>query len=295
MPDTVNLLESMTTHPRRLGTITRCLLLLLLSGAAAHAAVMVENYAPGNTVLNYYDGNQNTLTYGGYIPEKDYVVYRPLYNEDWKVWLDPATPEYEPGIGEDPYNVILARHPEEKGWKYTTALNPLSANSLVVRHYEAWQAGELVGAYFTAEYVPGPGDPPMANTHWIQVVSAQPAGGDRRTFVDTKYGNNPYYDYSGAATGNWFHDHPFRAYDVAWDWEAWTFLVEGPPIVKAGNHWKVNPGEIRFLGGIHWGWENAGGPPDNLPDTANTFMLLLAAVAVLIWKGSKLSPDSVRS
>jgi hypothetical protein len=104
------------------------------------------------------------------------------------------------------FNVLNRSFSSTNGWNITGSLAGLSNNSLQVTTYSALGSAQRVGASFAVTYVPGQGDP-IANIHWIQVVSdnnaitypggvATPNPGTLENKVDLARNNTttPYYD-----------------------------------------------------------------------------------------------------
>jgi hypothetical protein len=168
------------------------------------------------------------------------------------------------------FNTVSGQFTNANGWTYQSAANPLSAGTLKVHTYDVQGTATRVGCEFHIEYVPGATDP-KTNIHWIQVVTDNHkigAGGGHavpENIVDipgtatTPYYDNGYAAHNGNRASYDFYDFPGRIdADKDHDWNAVTFLVQGPAIgAGAGN--------ITFLGpGFQWGWKNrVTGKPDN--------------------------------
>jgi hypothetical protein len=170
---------------------------------------------------------------------------------DWEANLLPITPIYARSFGLSFFDVLHAAFPTAAGRTYQSAVDELSAGSIVVKTYDVLGTADSVGAALHARYVPA-GSDPTADIHWIQVIRnnhlLNAAHGTEDFRVDNLGAATPYYDTEGAANSRNFYDLPLR--DDAGEshiWIAQLLLVSGPEDGK---------GPITFLGGLTWGWEN---------------------------------------
>lgn len=227
-----------------------------LAGAAiasgALGAVIKESYSSANvfgfTTSGVYDFSDN-YTIG---------------TTNWVCNLRPARPTEINNTSGVNFFSTLNTWATGTNWSFVSAVNTLSADSLVVHTYDAQGTPGRVGAEFHVEYVPHAGDP-TTNVHWIQVVTDNhsiTAGGGGGHGVPEKIVDNPfspgnrapYYDDGGAANGTHFYDFPGRTdAGASHTWDAELFLVTGPAANAAGQ-------VTLYRTGISWGWENTPAP-----------------------------------
>jgi hypothetical protein len=237
---------------------------LLCACVSTHAQIISTDYKAATV-----RGNN---TSGVYDPTDTYKVGA----QDWVANLLPANATYQRAVSDNFFKVLSAAFPVSAGWSYASAVNELSAASLVVHTYDVTGQPDLVGAAFHVEYVPH-GTDPTANMHWIQVVTdnhnltTNKGHGNPENVVDNPFsagGASPYYDDGGAADSRNFYDFSFRDDgNQSHIWQAELFLVSGPAIGTKGP--------ITFYGGIIWGWENHPVPEPSTAAYAVGFLVLV--------------------
>jgi hypothetical protein len=141
-----------------------------------------------------------------------------------------------------------------------------------------------VGAALHVEYAPA-GTDPTTNIHWIQVVSnnhkLNAAHGTADFKVDNLGATTPYYDTLAAANSRNFYDFPWRDDGGAsHTWSAELLLVQGPA---------NGVGNILFLGGLSWGWENH--PLAAVPEPQAWLLLLLGLALLAAARARRRGPD----
>ncbi len=241
-----------------------CLLGLAVSCAwiSAQAQIVITDYK-SKSVFGF-------TTSGLYDPTDLYQVGA----QDWVANLLPLQVTYRRAVSDNFFQVLSTAYPGASGLRYASAVNQLSAGSLVVHTYDVIGTPNRVGAELHLEYIPG-GNDPTANMHWIQVVknnhaSGQPHGTPANNVDNgaSPGGRSPYYDDGGAANGRDFYDFPRRPDgNQSHIWQAELFLVSGPPPGMEGL--------ITFHGGVVWGWENHPVPEPSTIWFAAGFILLL--------------------
>jgi hypothetical protein len=242
--------------------------LLLAAAVAAPSAwaagPLTESYAAatveGNATSGVYDA-QDTYTIGAV---------------NWEANLLPVKAVYLQTMSLGDFDVLKAAFPIANGRTYQSSVNALSAGSLIVRTYDVIGTPAKVGAALHVEYAPA-GTDPTTNIHWIQVVSNNHKLGEVHGTADFKVDNlsgaTPYYDILGAANSRNFYDFPFRTDGgEAHSWSAELLLVQGPTDGK---------GNILFLGGLSWGWENHALAAVPEPQAAVLMLIGLALLAAV--------------
>lgn len=225
---------------KRLHRISGCIFALALGAAPALAAnPLTTSY--GAAVVEGF------ATSGLYDARNTYTVNA----VEWEANLLPVTPIYARSFGQSFFDVLHAAFPSAGGRTYQSAVDELSAGSIVVKTYDVLGTEASVGAALHARYVPA-GTDPTADIHWIQVIrnnhALSGAHGTEDFKVDNLGAATPYYDTDGAANDRNFFDEPLR--DDGGESHIWIgqlLLVSGPADGK---------GAITFLGGLTWGWEN---------------------------------------
>ncbi|MFA6044256.1 MAG: hypothetical protein WC718_04680 [Phycisphaerales bacterium] len=141
-------------------------------------------------------------------------------------------------------------------------------------NFPAANRPDTVGNAFAVGYIPGAGDPAIANVRWLQVIRTNTPlqwGIDRGTSISGDDGFTWYIDngWSGqpvpptdpfygaddnnnatgyAANGRGLIDSPSRDAQAGIVWEAWAFAST-----------RAN-GSITIYDGVHWGWETTAVP-----------------------------------
>lgn len=215
---------------------------------SAQAQVLIEQYQAAN--LNF-GGNAFTTT-GVYDFEDQYSVGA----QQWKAWLLPAHPIQLQRGGTVNFLAVLGA--AFNTWTFNTAPASLSASALRVHSYDVFGSAGYVGIEqtpnigFHVEYRPAGADP-VANMHWIQVVTnnhALGAGGGHgviANIVDNGGAIDPFYDTLGAADGRDFIDAPGRLDgNQSHFWIADLFLVQ-----------QTGATTVTIFDGVRWGWVNA--------------------------------------
>jgi hypothetical protein len=239
------------------------------------AGVVIEDYKARELV-------NGTTTTGLYDPTEYYTVEGQLSVAN----LLPAHPVELLRGGTPNFLYVLGQmYPESKGWKYVTADQDLSQNSLKVHSYDVRGKVDFVGIEgsadmktdlgFDVEYVPAAGTKdPTKSVQWIQVVTEMTYSGGQLVktdeFVDVGNGNiNPYYNSTYNADSRNLVDSPGdTATFTQHVWYAETYLVTG------GNF----PGTVTIYNGIGWGWEN-----HPVPEPSGLMLLGVGAAGFVGW------------
>jgi hypothetical protein len=233
-------------------------------------------------------GVSNTPSAGGYTSTG---VYNPLsiYSEPGGygvAFLLPPVPLALPLGGGGSTSAFMTglekNFNADTGWDFTPAANNLPQNSLVINadqvaggpSYPCFlSSGDCVGIYgktsrlgFVVSYT----GTPIANGHWIQVVSTNsPASGQTSPYVDNLGSTRtPYYDVPFTANASVFLDASSRNPTVSQYWLGNLYYASGG--LTAGS--EANPADVTIYNGLEWGWA------DIFVDTAS-FAAFSAAVS----------------
>jgi hypothetical protein len=240
-----------------------------LSGLVLAAAVVAAPaWAAGPLTENYAAATVLTFATSGVYDAQDTYTIGAV---NWEANLLPVKAVYLQTMSLGDFAVLAAAFPATNGRTYQSSTGSLSDGSLIVRTYDVIGTPAKVGAALHVEYVPA-GTDPTTDIHWIQVVSNNhrigAAHGTADFKVDNLGGTTPYYDILAAANSRNFYDYPFRTDGgSSHSWSAELLLVQGPADGK---------GNIRFLGGLSWGWENH--PLAAVPEPQAGLMMLIGLV-----------------